>query len=335
MVQTTSFPSHGVYSDKLALTVGIAASFLLALVIYMSVGSLLKPSSHHFKTSSELNLYLVKHPLALVLSLYSFHQLAHWAMTYYAQTRLRCRNSLQPFHYWMVGMNLVFVLLYVAQCYLLPDWLFYRDVIDLNIVTWGLYLLIFITKCNRRGLVFGYPIPYTQGVSEFCEKCLPYYFSFIILLNFWYKPFTEGLFFVRIFLDLIFVTHSCLIQTRIHENKYWTLLLELMVISYFLLKVNADSTKVDYCLITWIYIAIFVISQMHEFPFITRMMKLLIIMFTLISLAGCVYFWNFKINILCYVLGFLYFLCFIFYFTYFLISFIFCMCAQSYKVVSK
>ena len=322
MVQNTSFCSHGVFSDKLALTVGIAASFLLALVIYVYVGNLLKPSSHHFKTSSEHNLYLVKHPLALVLSLYIFHQLAHWAMTYYSQTHLRRSNSLQPFHYLMAGMNLVFVLLYVTQCYLIPDRLFYRDAIDLNWGIWGLYLWIIIAKSYRRGFVFGYSIPYAQGVSEFYEKWLPYYFSFVILLNFWYKPFTEGLFFVRISLDLIFITHSCLIQTHIYENKYWTLFLELMVISYFILKVNADSI-VDYSLITSVYITVFVISQMHEFSFFTRMMKFLIIMIALICLAGCVYFWNFRIDSLFIVLSYLYLSCLIFYFTYFLIK-IFC-----------
>ena len=102
-------------------------------------------------------------------------------MTYYAQTRLRCSNSLRLFHYLMVGTNLVFVMLYLAQCYLLPDRLFYQDAIDLNTGTWVLYLWIIIAKSRRRGLLFGYSIPYTQVFSEICEKWLHCYISFITI----------------------------------------------------------------------------------------------------------------------------------------------------------
>ena len=164
MVQTTSFLSHEVVSDKLALIVGIVASFLLALVIYVSVWSFLKPSSFHLNTLSEINLYLVKNPQVLVSSLYVFHYPIHYAMTYYAQTRLRCSNSLQPFHYWMVGMNFVFVMLHV-RCSVSSSTLLYRDAIDLNLSTVFLYVLIVTAKSTRRGLVFGYSIPYTLKMS--------------------------------------------------------------------------------------------------------------------------------------------------------------------------
>ena len=308
----TSFPIHEVFSaDKLALVAGIAASFLLALVIYVPVRSLFFNTSTGINFGDEIDTI---NPLELVLPLHIIHQLGHWAMTYYAQTRLKYSNSLQPFHYWMAGMNLVFVLLYVVQCYLIPDNLFYQGTIDLNIGTWGLYLWILIAKSNGRGLVFGYSIPYTQGVSEFAKKWLPYYFSFIILLNFWYKPFIESLFFVRTFLDLIFITHSCLMQTLMHENKYWTLFLELMVTSYFLVKVNAPY----YSLIALMFMMI------YESPFITRMDNFLIIMITLIVLAGYdVYFWNLSINTLSIFLYHVYVSFLIFYLAQFLIAFIF------------
>ena len=125
---------------------------------------------------------------------------------------------------------------------------------------------------------------------------------------------------MRVFLDLVFIMHSCLIQTRIHENKYWTLFLELMVISYFLLKVNAASSAVDYSFNISICIAVFVISLMHELPFFTRMLKFLIIIIAIIALTGCLYFWNFRVDALSIVLTYFYFSCLIFYLTYALIK---------------
>ena len=312
MVQTTSFPSHEVFSDELVLIVGIAASFLLALVIYVSVGSFLKPNSHLYYS------YLVKNLQVLVSSLYIFHQSAHWAMTYYAQTRLKCSNSLKPFHYCMVGMNLVFVLLYIVQCRLVPDNIFYQDAKDLNMGTLYLYLWIVIAKGDRRGIALGYSIPYTQGVSEFFEKRLPYFFSFIILLNFWYKPFIEKLFFVRIFLDLILITHSCLIQTRIYENKYWTLFLELMVMLCFFVKVIASfNLPYDFSALASIVFAVFVISAM---PFFTRMIKFMTAL-CLIALFSCFYFWNSPIFVMSFGLFYLCFFCLIiFYSIYFIVK---------------
>ena len=104
---------------------------------------------------------------------------------------------------------------------------------------------------------------------------------FHYLLNFWYKPFIESLFFVRTFLDLNFITHSCLMQTLMHENKYWTLFLELMSISYFLVKVNASY----YSLIALMFMI------MYESPSIFS-----IIIIALIIFAYRTYSLNLSIN---------------------------------------
>ena len=76
-----------------------------------------------------------------------------------------------------------------------------------------------------------------------------------------------------------------------HENKYWTLFLELMVIFYFLVKVNASYY---YSLIAVMFM------MMHEFPFVTRMTNFLV---ALIALASYAYFWNLSINALSIVLA--------------------------------
>ena len=96
---------------------------------------------------------------------------------------------------------------------------------------------------NRRGLLFGYFTPFSQDIAEVAEMCLPYYFSFVVLLNFWFKPFNDSVFIVKIVLELIFITHSCLVHTSVQKNKYWNLLLELMVLTYYFLENVTDSHK--------------------------------------------------------------------------------------------
>ena len=145
--------------------------------------------------------------------------------------------KLQPFHFWMAGINLVFVLLYVAQSHLFPDKISYDLPNELPLVVLGLSWWILIAKSCGRGLIFGYSISYSQSIAEVAETSLPYYFSFVVLFNFWYKPFVDiyGYFFVRLVVELIFIAHSCLIQTHFYKNKYWTLLLEVMVLPYVLI----------------------------------------------------------------------------------------------------
>ena len=68
-------------ADMALIGVTIAASVLLALLIYVSTGSLLKNDSFR-----SLEFFLFDQPLKMLLSqpLYILHQMAHWAMLYYA-----------------------------------------------------------------------------------------------------------------------------------------------------------------------------------------------------------------------------------------------------------
>ena len=62
------------------LIIGIAASFLLALIIYLSTWSLLTNSLFILQAC-----FLLAQPAALGQSLGTCHLLVHWSMTYYAQ----------------------------------------------------------------------------------------------------------------------------------------------------------------------------------------------------------------------------------------------------------
>ena len=273
-------------ADKMVLIAKmVATSVLLALLIYVSTGSILK------NDSSQPYVYIL-------------HQLANWAMVYYARTHLKCSHKLQPFHYWMAGMNLVFVLLYVVKSYLIPDSVSNRLPENLlALIVLGLSYWLLIAKSNSRGLIFGYLVP-KQGIPEVAEKYLPYYFSFAVLFNFWYEPFTDRYmcFFLRLVVELIFITKICLIQTYAYENKYLSILLELMALPYLFSILFLPEVTLDYrfptviLTLSLVCAAVFAISQMHGLHFLTRMIKIVITVL-LISFAILLELWNPHTNI--------------------------------------
>ena len=283
--------------NKMAHLIWVAASVFLALLIYVSTGSLLKNN-----ISGPPIFFLLEQPLQMLVSqpLYILHQMAHWAMVYYALTNLECSHKLQPFQFWMAGMNLVFVLLYIAQSYLFPHKIPYRLTFEFPFIVLGLSYWFLIAKSSGRGLIFGYSIPYSRGIAEVAETSLPYYFSFAVLFNFWYKPFMDRYryFFVRLVAELLFITYSCLIQTHIHENKYWSLLLELMVLLYMLILLlfPAHSPFPMPTLIQTFSLtcaAVFAISQIHGLISgrLTRLGKIVITVLP-ISFAFLLKLWN-------------------------------------------
>ena len=90
-----------------------------------------------------------------------------------------------------------------------------------------------------------------------------------------------GYFFLRLIVELIFITHSCLIQTHVHENKYWTLLLELMVLPYVTMTLMFPTEPKNHLqllilLLSLTYAVVFAISQMHGLSFLTRTIKMVI-----------------------------------------------------------
>ena len=207
------------------------------------------------------------HVARLSWYLYICHQVLHWAMTFYAKTRLESSHRLKPFHYWMAGMNLIFVLLHLARTRFTGR---HRSEghphQNFGLIGWSLSYYFLLAKSNKRGIVFGYSIPFTQGVLELFEEGLCYYFSWAVLFSFWNIPSPEGTFSLSLKLtfEIIFILHSCLIQSHTHENKYWTALLELMVIIYFYPLLDRDRYADTFLPSLYLFAVVFVITQIHE-----------------------------------------------------------------------
>ena len=236
--------------------------------------------------------FLLAQPALLVQSLGTCHILVHWSMTYYAQTCLKPTHKLQPFHYLMAGMNLLFVLLFLAQTYLKSD-LCSHYIYGLELLL-GLTVYSYWVLMAERifpSVIFGYPIPYYQDIAEVAEKLLPYYFPLIVLLNFWHKPFVDNFFFVRLLLELIFITHTCLIKTYIHTNNGWTLFIDMSMVTYYML--SGTRAPADKLLVWgWGLAAMFVTVVMDILKILTKT-RVIIIVVVLLSIFVFIFTWKY------------------------------------------
>ena len=98
----------------------------MSTVLAIIVSLLLMMTSYG---TDESSLLLYPLPYILYPLLYILHQLAHGNDIYYAQTHLKCSNSLQTFHCWMARMNLFFVLLYFIWCRQIPNSIYNTDTV--------------------------------------------------------------------------------------------------------------------------------------------------------------------------------------------------------------
>lgn len=197
--------------------------------------------------------------------LYMSHQLLHLVSVYYGQHYYNnYSHSLRPLHYWMAGMNFVFVLLHILQSHITYDGLA-QDLPLIPVLGFaGMALLwVLLMENNRRGLFFGYQIPFSENLIQFSRKYHPYYFSLAFVAVFWFHP-MEGTWqhLSGLLYTLVFLLQSCLFFTPMHCKKYWTCSVEVMVIIHGSVVGFYEVNK------TWSayffgFAMVFVVTQMH------------------------------------------------------------------------
>ena len=225
----------------LPILAGIALSIILGLLVY-GLSSLLDRFNRIYSPNVDADC-VIKHPNTLshlfIWSLYISHQVFHWSMLYYAQNYLKqSSRKIHPFHYWMAGMNLVFVLLHLIQTHVTYDGLVCSHLIHDHSLLWILWFIlalsIHIVESDRRGFFLCYSFFHSPKLVKFAKKTLWLLFSAVILFNFWNYPLdvnhNSGL--VVQVLELFFIAYSCLARTSFHENKYWLLWLEISAMQF-------------------------------------------------------------------------------------------------------
>ena len=252
----------------LPLLIGVVIiCILFGLLVYFFSGFLDK-----FQRVSYKEGMILKHQgtwsCVIVWSLYICHQVFNWSMLFYAQFYLETSHKLQPFHYWMAGVNLLFVQLHLAQSHITYDGLACKVPFGTSESLFYLSIFIHIAESDRRGLFFYASFYSSSGLVKLAKKILPFFFSTVILFSFWHHPLEATIpLLVRLVFELIFIIYSCLIKTPYFENKYWMLFLELLV-NAFIVSFKFPNSRLYDTVMSLIFVCqlVFVVSRMHQLP---------------------------------------------------------------------
>ncbi|MEV4896660.1 hypothetical protein AB0K48_45605 [Nonomuraea sp. NPDC055795] len=198
---------------------------------------------------------------------YAAHQLAMWALIYYAQTRVgRYTRGLHPVNVVALGVNAGFIALHMAQTQLFYDGLA-QDVSIFSSQGSVILLLVVVLlmENRRRGMFFGKPAPIGAQVVRFARRYHGYLFSWAAVYTFWYHPMeATGGHLIGFFYMFLLLLQGSLFLTRAHTNRWWTLTLELAVAVHgTLVAVMTSGPDGAWPMFLFGFLGVFVITQMH------------------------------------------------------------------------
>ncbi len=171
-------------------------------------------------------------------SFYLAHQLFQWGTIYYAQTRVkRYVRGLHPINWIALAGNGFFVLLRYIQTHI------WYDGLASHVSVWSsqssvIAMLVMILQMEnpRRGLVLGRRAPLQQEAVNYVRKYHGYYISWATVYTFWYHPTAANQGHLSGFLYMFaLMIQGSLVFTRVHLNRWWTLLMELLVLPHAVL----------------------------------------------------------------------------------------------------
>ncbi len=196
---------------------------------------------------------------------YALHQITIWWLIYRAQSQgLRYSENLHSVNRIALGANAIFISLHLIQTHIWYDGLA-QDVPEAS-SQWSVILLlvsILLIENQRRGLVLGKKAPFLKESARVLRKYHGYYFSWAIIYTFWFHPmeFTSGHLIGFAYMFLLMLQGS-LFFTRIHLNKWWTLVQEITVLAHgtMVAVMNRDGL---WPMFFFGFAAIFVVTQMY------------------------------------------------------------------------
>ncbi|MCE2473645.1 MAG: hypothetical protein J4G18_17440, partial [Anaerolineae bacterium] len=152
--------------------------------------------------------------------------------------------------------NLQTMVFYDAIAQDLPSWTAQFAVALMLIVILGM-------ENQRRGLFFGKKIGFRKAFTDGLRKYHGYFFSFAVIYTFWFHPMVPTWGHLIGFIHVILVmTQGSLMFLRVHLNKRWMFLLEILVLPHaFQVALNQSSDI--WPMFFFGFAAIFLITQMH------------------------------------------------------------------------
>ncbi len=202
---------------------------------------------------------------ATAWGLYAIHQVALWSLIYYAQTRVKTYSKgLHPVNVWAFGINAFFIVVHLVQTHLWYDGLA-QDVSSFTSQGSVVLMLcaILVMENKRRGMFFGAKAPLSERVVAFARKYHGYLFAWAIVYTFWFHPMvsTPG-HLAGFFYMFLLMMQSSLFLTRLHVNKWWTIVQEVMVLIHGTMVAVYQGNDL-WRMFAFGFAGMFVITQMH------------------------------------------------------------------------
>lgn len=198
---------------------------------------------------------------------YAVHQVFFWGLIAWAQRnrdKLRDRTRLHPVN--IVGLlgMLGFGLLHYLQTAIWYDGLAQdTSVFSSQLSVIFLLVIVLIMEAPRRGLFFGHAGGWLAGARQVLIHYHGYYFAWAVTYTYWFHPMETTLGHLLGFLYTFFLMiQGALVFTRIHTNRWWTLVLEVSVLIHGT-TVALVAGQEFWPMFFFGFAGIFVITQMH------------------------------------------------------------------------
>jgi hypothetical protein len=195
---------------------------------------------------------------------YLAHQLVIWGLIFYAQRRgLKYTKALHPVNVLALVVNLIFVVLHLAQTAA------FYDGLAQDVTIWSaqgsvvvLLVLVLLMENQRRGLVFGWRAPGLKSAGEVTRRYHGYFFSWAVIYTFWYHPMEDTLgHLLGTFYTLLIILQGSLFYTRSHVTRGWTVWLEVLVVIHGAMV--AWLSLQLWPMFLFGFLGVFVVTQMH------------------------------------------------------------------------
>jgi len=236
MANFTESKKNATRNDIRALWIGILFSLGFALLIWQ-LGPLLDDIQLDPDQGASWYYWKLPNPTfwtrATAWGFYLLHQFSLWGLIYYAQTKVKKYSTqMHKINYIALGVNAVFILLRILQTHL------WYDGLAQDVSIWSsqgsvvvLLVWVLIMENNRRGMFFGKRLPIKKEIIRFARKYHGYFFAWATIYTFWYHPTIATTAHIGGFLYMfLLLLQGSLFFTRIHVNKWWTIVQEVMVL---------------------------------------------------------------------------------------------------------
>ncbi len=200
---------------------------------------------------------------ASVWSLYLGHQIAMWAIVWYAQRqRPKYTAGLHRVNVIALSVNALFIFLHLIQTHIWYDGLAQ----DVSIFSSQgsvilMLILILLMENQRRGLFFGRKVGFLKETGQVVRRYHGYIFAWAVIYTFWYHPMeTSTGHLIGFLYTFLLMLQGSLMFTRAHLNPRWTVVLELAVVAHGTLVAMMSNTL--WPMFFFGFAAIFIVTQM-------------------------------------------------------------------------